>query len=543
METGMTSAAIGREPRLMSLRALRRPITPRLWLIVAFAAVIALYVAHALSASLLIDGERWFWLDDDQMISMRYARNLAEGHGLVWNPGERVEGYTNFGWTMIMAAVHLLPLPDRLMPLAMTAVSGLVCLAVIILAALLLERLEPRRLALTLPALLVCILTCTDVMFWAASGFETVLVTALHLAVVLRAISGCRLDARLLVPLALIPIVRSDGMHVWLGDALLVFWLSPDRKRAGLLLLASLVPFAAHLLFRIAYYGEPLPNTYYLKVSGLDARWSRGLDYVRGFGERYSIILILALGTAASLWRRDVRSRSLLTSLAPALVYPLLVGGDDFYPFRFFAHVMPELFLWAVLGAATLVAATPARVAWLLTVAVFALPSLKDPIAKIAGVGNNGDPFDQIVVAAELRKNASPDASVAVIAAGIVPYFTRLKGVDLLGKTDAHIAHLFPQPGAMVGHGKVDPSYSFGKRPDYVVSYRPLSFTQDIAPVPAEGSPDYVRTLLASGDFQQAWEQNPLPDPYLLEHTAVYVRDDSPELAKASAWIGVLLGR
>ena len=56
-------------------------------------------------------GERHWWLGDDAMISMRYARNLANGFGLVWNPGERVEGYTNFLWTIFMTLVHLLPIP------------------------------------------------------------------------------------------------------------------------------------------------------------------------------------------------------------------------------------------------------------------------------------------------------------------------------------------------------------------------------------------------------------------------------------------------
>ena len=41
--------------------------------------------------------------DDDQMISMRYARNLVEGHGLAWNPGERVEGYADPLQTCVMA--------------------------------------------------------------------------------------------------------------------------------------------------------------------------------------------------------------------------------------------------------------------------------------------------------------------------------------------------------------------------------------------------------------------------------------------------------
>ena len=42
-----------------------------------------------------IDGRRYFCLIDDAMISMRYAWNFSHGSGLVWNPGEYVEGYTN----------------------------------------------------------------------------------------------------------------------------------------------------------------------------------------------------------------------------------------------------------------------------------------------------------------------------------------------------------------------------------------------------------------------------------------------------------------
>ena len=46
----------------------------------------------------------WF-LTDDAFISFRYARNLLEGHGLVFNPGERVEGYSNFLWVLELAAL------------------------------------------------------------------------------------------------------------------------------------------------------------------------------------------------------------------------------------------------------------------------------------------------------------------------------------------------------------------------------------------------------------------------------------------------------
>ncbi len=55
-----------------------------------------------------IDGRRYFCLFDDAMISMRYAWNLSHGSGLVWNPGEYVEGYTNPLWTLVMSPATFL---------------------------------------------------------------------------------------------------------------------------------------------------------------------------------------------------------------------------------------------------------------------------------------------------------------------------------------------------------------------------------------------------------------------------------------------------
>ena len=40
---------------------------------------------------------------EDALISFRYAQNIADGNGPVFNPGERVEGYTNFLWLVLIA--------------------------------------------------------------------------------------------------------------------------------------------------------------------------------------------------------------------------------------------------------------------------------------------------------------------------------------------------------------------------------------------------------------------------------------------------------
>src|SRR5579871_5352269 len=44
------------------------------------------------------------WICDDAFITMRYVKNFVEGKGLVYNVGERVEGYTHFLWLMLLAA-------------------------------------------------------------------------------------------------------------------------------------------------------------------------------------------------------------------------------------------------------------------------------------------------------------------------------------------------------------------------------------------------------------------------------------------------------
>ncbi|HEX7602922.1 MAG TPA: hypothetical protein VF316_15000, partial [Polyangiaceae bacterium] len=59
-----------------------------------------------LGAALLLVHARLFdFICDDAYITFRYARNLAE-HGVpLYNLDERVEGYTNFLWMILAAAL------------------------------------------------------------------------------------------------------------------------------------------------------------------------------------------------------------------------------------------------------------------------------------------------------------------------------------------------------------------------------------------------------------------------------------------------------
>ena len=88
----------------------------------------AWYAANYIRAtSFVVNGQRYFVLFDDAMVSMRYAWNLAHGFGAVWNPGEYVEGYTNPLWMLYMAFWHLFPISTSSISLVIQ-VSGAVFL-------------------------------------------------------------------------------------------------------------------------------------------------------------------------------------------------------------------------------------------------------------------------------------------------------------------------------------------------------------------------------------------------------------------------------
>ncbi len=106
--------------------------TVAFWAVVV--GVVGVGLVAAVNERFQLGGATTFSLFDDAMISMRYARNLAGGHGLVWNVGDQhpVEGYTNLSWTLWMAALHLLPVPIGWVSL-LVVVSGLGLIVVVLI--------------------------------------------------------------------------------------------------------------------------------------------------------------------------------------------------------------------------------------------------------------------------------------------------------------------------------------------------------------------------------------------------------------------------
>lgn len=302
-----------------------------------------------LGKSTVIDGERYWWLFDDAMISMRYARNAANGLGLVWNPSERVEGYTNFLWTIYMALVHLLPLP----PSKTSLVIMITDLALAIGTIFVIERLVRvlnGELLVTVAAI-VCYIVNQNTMVWAISGLETTLLTFLVVLAIYRVI----LDANDKRPnllthflISLIALVRTDAIVLSVLLHAMSFLLQKDRVRAFLYTAMSLVLPIGHILFRWFYYHDLIPNTAYLKVFGWEQRFTAGTSYVITFLTQYSVAIGFTVWSV--LWSREKIQVLLLSVIVLYTGYVGYVGGDAFYNFRFFVPILPIIFILAFLG-------------------------------------------------------------------------------------------------------------------------------------------------------------------------------------------------
>ncbi|MCC7262928.1 MAG: hypothetical protein IT369_10440 [Candidatus Latescibacteria bacterium] len=310
---------------------------------------------------------RWGFPLDDAWIHLQFARNLVEGQGFSFNPGEVVSASTAPLWTLALALLYWLPFE---------VVWSAKALGVILLwlAGLLTARLG-RSLDLergwALAGGLVVVLT-PRLVWGSLSGMEVLLYTALSLY-------GC---CRHLETLEGAPCPRGTAALALAAlarpECLLLFPLVlVDRWRLGhplpwkhLWLYAGLLaPFVA---FNLQTLGKPLPNTFYAKVGpyGLTGALAAG-DWLRvaktmlyypllqarelvAFSAENNLVLacLVPLGLVAVLRRRSASWLLLLVVVSFPLFRGMLAPfkGALFQHGRYAAHLIPLLTLLGLLG-------------------------------------------------------------------------------------------------------------------------------------------------------------------------------------------------
>jgi arabinofuranosyltransferase len=405
------------------------------------------------------------FVQDDAFITYRYARNLARGEGLVFNPGERVEGYTNFLWTVM----HWVP--ERF-GWSSPVFSQLVGIALMVGTVAVTLRVARRVFRSEAFAFLVALVLLANMTFlaYATGGLETMQQTLLVTSVAALllpvpdpgrgAAAARRVGAGMCAGLAVL--TRMDSavlVGTWVLVVLVVGWRrDPDTStRTRTTLLAALqigLPAALlvvpWLVWKLDYYGNLLPNTFYAKSAG--SPWVPplyGLFYLLVFFVSYAAFLLVPR------WRRlrrelfAIPGTAQLAAVVPVWFAYICVVGGDFMEFRFMVPIMPVL---AMVAAYLLDRFTDVRsqVALIAVLLVFSashrvMPTIVPyPVLTFRELSHwPNDSTTTWKGKGEFLAEQFPGGPdvpgqpvLAVAPLGVLPYYADLPTIDMLGLTD-----------------------------------------------------------------------------------------------------------
>jgi len=445
-----------------------------------------------------IDGNRYFNLFDDAMISMRYAWNFSHGNGLVWNKGEYIEGITNLLQTLHMA--FWTGILDKSTAALMVQIIGIVIMLTIAyltmrITTIIFEResLEHKDFYSVL-AYAIC-LTYYPLSYWTLYGMETGLLGLLMIASIFLVFRDVHKDVKItkLIPflLGLAFITRPDAV-IPSAVILLLKWYFDYREKDKTVLIKSALFDIVIVLgmvgltsaFRVVYYGSVVPNTYALKAVGMpfDVKISNGLIFIRRFLTQ--IFIPTSLIVIYLFSKKRLYLLLLLMFVMSTVAYQIWVGGDAWPYWRMMAPTMPIFLILCLLSLDYIIkrirpifrlSDTNPMVHYYAILTVIVIFMVGFNFSFLTQIVFYNYPFDvdhswsRINTAIALNDIADPDATIAVTAAGTLPYYVEFRTLDILGKSDKYIASLLPdltgEPGWMgmssvPGHNKYDLEYT-----------------------------------------------------------------------------------
>jgi len=418
---------------------------------------------------------------DDAYISYRYARNFVENHGLVYNVGERVEGYTTFLWVMIVGLIGKTGFDIPTIGRVMSILFGLATVIVTYFIAFYLG--GKYRTAALLCALFLAFRIDFGVHYQA--GMETSLhAFILSLAYLTYLGSGKKRLILTGILAGLLPLAHPEGIIFSVAFVINELLdtgggeLKIRLKNISLFVAPVAIIVLTHLIWRYSYYGELLPNTYYAKSPALDL-----LKYVRGawylakffiFGGGFLYYLPGLYFLYRHVGNKQVRLLAMVISLY--LIFNIYASGDWSPYSRFMMSVLPLVLVCVVYGILKLATALRAGKAALAFIAmVFIVTGYQnglvlkvEPTSFIAKHRAQRGKWKIICEQFRTIKGKYPNLTIASNPIGMVGYYSEARIIDMLGLTDKHIAKEGKQFFAVPGHERWDIEYVIKQNPEII---------------------------------------------------------------------------
>jgi len=428
------------------------------------------------------------YIPDDTFITLRYARNAIRGYGLVFNRFDRLEGYSNFLWLILLIAAGKAQLP---LILSARALSLLLTFVSIFLTAVYAARLSrPYRstgnkaLIIGMPA--IAMAASSAVSTWSLSGTEIPLFTTMLLLSAIALIDGKKYLSLSLA--ATLGLIRPEGIVFF---ALFLFLIADESRESGKALLVGIAIAAAlylpYLAWKVNYFGSIIPNTYYAKRGPLPLTAGNGSKYLLKFIMSYGYMMLIALFLLGGYLKRE-RAILIATSLVIthwALI--VLLGGDWMPNFRLLLPTLPFIFIILSVSLVGKLSGVAPGSASDRTDSDTSIKAGEREIAPLAGalmvilitvlsiapgfIHYENFKTERITVRAfvhvgrKLKEILPPNTTIACGSTGAIGYFTDLPIVDILGLTDRHIARQGRIVSDQPGHLKTDGRYILNRKP------------------------------------------------------------------------------
>ena len=428
------------------------------------------------------------WTNDDAYISYRYAENLRAGKGLVFNHGERIEGFSNFLWVIILAFFNLLGIPALFASKILSFSLSLLLILLIFKTA--------QAFGLNKFFSCLCALTfsfSSSLAYFAMSGLETIFYTLLLLLGIflnekyekehdkksLSLLYGVLLAAGLTRPEGLLFLLVTAAYHI----------LKKIISRKGIQLryilqIQSLFLFlyAFLILIRYWYYKDLLPNTFYAKPQGTFVEMGYSAFFANFtnalFSGSFLLLPLLFLFSKKSCLKK--------------YLYPLLfcVGqmvfmsyAGDWMAFgRFFIPVLPLVIILSfVLLSFAKVDFEKSRLRGVMKLLCFLF------IGIFAGLNAfqtrkaliNQDAYPYLVMNSSLlaqtgkwlKQNLPPETALSLRRQGAIPYYSGMKSIDILGLTEKEIARTLYNEKDAIKQNKINAEYILNQRPDVLILF------------------------------------------------------------------------
>lgn len=465
------------------------------------------------------------FLQDDAYISFRYVKNFLSGEGLVFNHGERVEGYTNFLWVILLSlAVNLgFGLPEAARWLGVLFSAGTVITTFLLARRVLAGSSSWWILAGSIAAGL-WVAVNPAVRYWSVAGLETGMFVFLVALAIERLLAGSRLCWGMA---ALASLTRPEGAIIFAVGYLWYLLREPasikQKWRSPLLhYVFLLIPFG---VFKLFYYGSLFPNPFYAKTGFSLEYWQSGIVYLwlhlQHFGLWGVLPALLIWGLFRSGWKSPLGFLGIMWLVYS--IYVVSIGGDVLRAHRFLVPIWP-VFAVAVTGGIVLTFHHLRRKVVAVSIVSFSLLAIAgyqwfypEEYFFYSRRLEIGLVEKMRTVAWNLKNTDNRRFSIAASTIGRLGY--DLMGhtlIDILGLTDSTVARHPETISGMQTTWKerhFNAGYVLTRDPDYILfstGYKPSA--------PAE------RALILHSKFRQNYYVSLYPAKHLMRNLAVYKR-------------------